>query len=270
MGLNSSDSVSGPIGPSLAQINNITDFLVSNAMPSGPESVKDLLTNMVTFASIFSVALASEAVLPGAPPNTSNAFSLPLAAILTGAMGLEPTSSLVLGAIALITAFAAHLGTFKMKDPTDIPAAHFFSFDVLLNGIISADLIDTFFLSFIASTSGNEAGAKKLAPILTLLMLSLMVLSAVRYGKQNPEVLIQEFAPTIRKGLISLKNIIENASGGDAVSAASVAVDEALQSLDRHDYARLAGALSSFLLREPRQRHRCTARSDPHNNTKLR
>ena len=54
--------------------------------------------------------------------------------------------------------------------------------------------------------------------------------------------------PQIQQGLVALKNLLEKSSSEDPrFSAATVAVDEALQGIDKGDYSRLTAALSTFL-----------------------
>lgn len=250
IGLHSHHSVAGVLGHTLAKSGDITNFLTGLAIPKSSEGVHDFFSNAVTLFNTLGMSFAALGVNPGVTPPSDSSSSgfFPLGALMMGNMGADPMSALCIGAIALALVAFQSFGNFPTAEAAELPSAHFFSFETLLNTIVGADLIDSFYQSFTSSISQDEAGAAELTPIFTLMTLTLVILAAVSYGKQNPERLFEQCGPKIQQGLVALKNLLEKSSSEDPrFSAATVAVDEALQGIDKGDYSRLTAALSTFL-----------------------
>lgn len=244
IGLDAQSSVTGLNGPILSQIGEVSTALADAALPSSPNSVKTLLSNASMLLNDLFMSATSQAVQPPAStgPSSQNYGLFALAAMLPGTGG-DLIGLLCIGMMALM-----FFGKYPNTEPDEIPSAHFFAFETLLNGLVGSDLLTQFYKSFIGAISKNEAGAEALAPAYSLISLTLITLSAVSYGKQSADILLQQFAPTIQRGLIAIKTLLEKRGSDDVkIAAALVAIDEALHALDSHDYSRLLTALGTFL-----------------------
>lgn len=249
-GLRSNDASAGFVGGTLsAATGDVPQFLSGLAMPNAPDGVHTMVGNLGILGNTLLIGLASQGVTSTGvnATNLSLAPLMTLAALFNG--GADPLMSFAYAAAALTAACAlGSFGKFPTKNPEDVPAAHFLAFETLLNGIVGADMIGAFYRSFLESIGGDTQGAERLAPVLTMISLILIILSAVSYGKQAPESVLAQFGPSLRQGLNALKGLLEKSNAeGPAIDAANVAVDEALHAIDNSDYERFMSALSNLL-----------------------
>lgn len=210
IGIRSADSSgTGFIGPSFSKlIDKLLDGFFTSMMPEADRAKREFLTMVTTATYTFMITLA----------------------IQTSTQGVGKFS--------------------KEMETVDLKQTQFFAFELVVKLINSAAVPFEWFKLVIEACGGNKKAQEIGAPILAQIGNLLMIIAGSLEGKKPPYELISEEAKYLNKGIkAAIAAVTTQESGGHSEHAivASLAVQQLLLALERHDTENFMEALSGFL-----------------------